>query len=188
MNWRHGIADHKRRFGNRVRHLDIFGIERETKYPDSKKQGDLVNITPTNSFHGLPAGVWLVALVTAWVLFGLVGHDPWKPDEAHYFGVVLDFLRHGDLVVPTLAGEPFVEKPPLFYIVAGLFATIGGAALPLHDAARLATGFFVGIALLFLALTGRDFYGPGHGTADRHFHGVGVGGAAWRQAPARSLR
>ena len=165
LSWRNGIADHKRRFGNRIRHPGIFGVESEAKYPDTKKQRELVNITPTSSLHGLPAGVWLVALVTAWVLFGLVGHDPWKPDEAHYFGVVLDFLRHGDLVVPTLAGEPFVEKPPLFYIVAGLFATMGGAALPLHDAARLATGFFVGIALLFLALTGRDFYGPGHGTA-----------------------
>src|SRR6266478_3034716 len=64
---------------------------------------------------GLPAGVWVTALVAAWVLFGLVGHDPWKADEAHTFGVVLDYLRHRDWVVPTLAGEPFVEKPPLFY-------------------------------------------------------------------------
>ena len=104
-------------------------------------------------------------LVAAWVLFGLVGHDPWKPDEAHYFGVVLDFLRHGDWTVPTLAGEPFVEKPPLFYLVAGAFATLGGGVLPLHDAARLATGWFVGIALLFLGLTGRELYGRGYGAA-----------------------
>src|SRR5437660_12241306 len=149
----------QRRYGNRIRHLDIFGVEREAKYLNNTQRRELVNITPTNSLHGLPAGVWFIALVAAWMLFGLVGHDPWKPDEAHYFGVVLDFLRRGDLIVPTLAGEPFVEKPPLFYIVAGLFATVGGAALPLHDAARLATGLFVGIALLFLALTGRDLYG-----------------------------
>jgi 4-amino-4-deoxy-L-arabinose transferase-like glycosyltransferase len=57
-------------------------------------------------------------LVVAWMLFGLIGHDPWKPDEARYFGVVLEFLRGGDWVVPTLAGEPFVEKPPLFYALA----------------------------------------------------------------------
>ena len=99
------------------------------------------------------------------MLFGLIGHDPWKPDEAHYFGVVLDFLRGGDWVVPTLAGEPFVEKPPLFYVVAGVFASVAGGALPLHDAARLATGLFVGVALLFLALTGRELYGRDYGTA-----------------------
>jgi 4-amino-4-deoxy-L-arabinose transferase-like glycosyltransferase len=37
--------------------------------------------------------------------------------------------------------------------------------LPLHDAARLATGWFVGIALLFLGLTGRELYGRGYGAA-----------------------
>src|SRR5690349_3470993 len=126
---------------------------------------ELAVATSSYSLRALPTKKWLIALVAAWALFGLLGHDPWKPDEAHYFGVVLDFLRSGDWVVPTLAGEPFVEKPPLFYIVAGAFATLGGHAIPLHDAARLATGFFVGIALLFLALTSREIYGRGFDTA-----------------------
>jgi len=66
LSWRHGIADRKRRFGNPIRHPGIFGVESEAKYPDTKKkQRELVNITPTSSLHGLPAGVWLVALVTA---------------------------------------------------------------------------------------------------------------------------
>jgi len=120
---------------------------------------------PTYRLPGLPSGGWLVVLVVAWVLFGLVGHDPWKPDEAHYFGVVLDFLQRGDWTVPTLAGEPFVEKPPFVYVVAGAFASLSGGALPLHDAARLATGLFVGIALLFLGLTGHELYGRGYGSA-----------------------
>jgi len=56
----------------------------------------------------------LVALLcAAWILPGLIGRDPWKPDEAHTFGVVYELLRGGSWVVPTLAGEPFVEKPPL---------------------------------------------------------------------------
>ena len=114
---------------------------------------------------GLPAGVWVTMLVAAWVLFGLVGHDPWKADEAHTFGIVVDYLRHGDWVVPTLAGEPFVEKPPLFYIVSAASAYLFGGLLPLHDAARLATGFFVGIALLFLGFTARELYGRGYASA-----------------------
>src|SRR5215471_1180472 len=70
----------------------------------------------------LPTRSALVVLVAAWILFGLVGHDPWKPDEAHNFGVVLELLRSHDWVVPTLAGEPWLEKPPLFYVVAATFA------------------------------------------------------------------
>ena len=115
--------------------------------------------------RGILAGRLLALLVAAWVLLGLVGHDPWKPDEAHYLGVVLDLLRGGDWVVPTLAGEPWVEKPPLFYIVAAMFASVGQKLLPLHDAARLAAGAFVVTAAIFLGLTGRELYGRGYGSA-----------------------
>ena len=89
----------------------------------------------------------LFALCALWLIAGLVGHDPWKPDEAYTFGIVRDFLRNGDWVVPHLAREPFMEKPPLFFIVAGGFAEAFGHAMPLHDAARLATGFFTAITL-----------------------------------------
>ena len=45
----------------------------------------------------------LVLLCTAWILLGLFGHDPWKPDDATAFGTAYDMLRHGDWVVPHLA-------------------------------------------------------------------------------------
>ena len=120
---------------------------------------------PSNGVTGIPAGVWVTILVAAWILFGLIGHDPWKADEAHTFGVVVDQLRSGDWVVPTLAGEPFVEKPPLFYIASATSAYLFGGWLPLHDAARLATGFFVGVTLLFLGLAARELYGRGYAAA-----------------------
>jgi len=114
---------------------------------------------------GVPGVVWVIALAAAWIMFGLVGHDPWKADEAHTFGIVVDFLQSGDWVVPTLAGEPFMEKPPLIYLVAGAFAGLFQGMLAPHDAARLATGFFVGLALLFLGLTARELYGRGFASA-----------------------
>ena len=52
----------------------------------------------------------------------LVGHDPWKPDEAYTFGVVYELLQGGSWIVPTLAGEPFLDKPPLFYLTAAACA------------------------------------------------------------------
>lgn len=101
------------------------------------------------------------ALAALWLLPGLFGHDPWKPDEAYTFGLVLHVLQTGDWVVPTLAGEPFLEKPPIFFVTAALFAKLFGAFLPLHDAARLATAFYMGLTFLFIALSARRLYGPG---------------------------
>ena len=98
---------------------------------------------------GVGAGLLLLALFAAWLLPGLVGHDPWKPDEAYTLGVVYHIVQSGDWLVPTLAGEPFMEKPPLFYWTAALFARAFGGFLPLHDAARLASGFYVALTLVF---------------------------------------
>jgi 4-amino-4-deoxy-L-arabinose transferase-like glycosyltransferase len=66
-------------------------------------------------------------------------------------------------VVPTLAGEPFMEKPPLFFITAAFFAQVASPWLPLHDGARLATGFYMGLALVFLGLASRALNGRNHG-------------------------
>ncbi|HUQ76572.1 MAG TPA: glycosyl transferase [Burkholderiales bacterium] len=101
----------------------------------------------------------LYALLGAWIAAGLFGHDPWKPDEAYTFGLVYHMLETGDWLVPTLAGEPFVEKPPLFFWTAAAFAKILGGVLPLHDAARLASAFYVSLTLLFTGLTARRLYG-----------------------------
>ena len=43
-------------------------------------------------------GLFLVVCF-AWLLPGLVGHDPWKADEAVSFGTVVDMLRSGDWVL-----------------------------------------------------------------------------------------
>lgn len=100
----------------------------------------------------------LVALVVAWLLPGLVGHDPWKPDEAYTFGLVYHIRQTGDWLVPTLAGEPFVEKPPLFFWTAALLSYPFGWLMPLHDAARMASAFYVLITLSFTALTARRLF------------------------------
>src|SRR5687767_5373308 len=79
----------------------------------------------------------LIALLClAWILPGLVAHDPWKSEEAYNFGVVYEMVRGGSWIAPALAGEPFVKEPPLFYISATLSALMLSPPLPLHDAAR----------------------------------------------------
>lgn len=104
-----------------------------------------------------------VLLCAAWILPGLWSHDPWKPDEAHTFGLVYEILQGGSWIVPTLAGEPYVDKPPLFILTAALFARITSFVLPLHDGARLASGFYMAIALVLVAATGRVLHGERRG-------------------------
>src|SRR6185503_6335126 len=104
----------------------------------------------------------VLLLLGAWLVLGLVGHDPWKPDEAYTFGLVYHILETGQWLVPTLAGQPFVEKPPLFFWTAALFAkAFAPWALALHDATRLAAGFYVALTLWFTYLAaGRRVAAP----------------------------
>jgi 4-amino-4-deoxy-L-arabinose transferase-like glycosyltransferase len=106
----------------------------------------------------------LAAICLAWILPGLTGHDPWKPDEAYTFGVVYEMLKGGSWIVPRLAGEVFLHEPPLFHITAAASARLFSPLLPLHDAARLVSGFYMGLTFLFCALAGRELNGARYGT------------------------
>ena len=59
-----------------------------------------------------------VLVCAAWLVPGLIGHDPWKYDEAVVFGIVNEILRSGDWINLKLAGEPYFDKAPLFIWVA----------------------------------------------------------------------
>jgi 4-amino-4-deoxy-L-arabinose transferase-like glycosyltransferase len=104
-----------------------------------------------------------IAICAAWTLLGLVGHDPWKPDEAQTFGVVYQMIQGHDWVVPMLAGEPYLENPPLFYLSAAAFGVLFSPFVPLHDAARLVCGAYMAVTFLFVALTARELCGRGKG-------------------------
>jgi 4-amino-4-deoxy-L-arabinose transferase-like glycosyltransferase len=68
----------------------------------------------------------LVALL-AFILFlsglGAVGFV--GPDEARYADVARGMLLSGDYVTPRLFGEPWFEKPPLYYWIASQLFRIG---------------------------------------------------------------
>ena len=106
----------------------------------------------------LKTALFLVVCV-AWLVPGLVGHDPWKYDEAVVFGVVTEMLRTGDWVTFRIAGEPYFDKAPLFMWVAAVFTKVFGLVLPAHDAARLTSGFFMASTLALLSLACRELMG-----------------------------
>lgn len=119
-------------------------------------------LAPTIVYDGtstpLKTALFLVVCF-AWLLPGLVGHDPWKYDEAIAFGNVTEMLRSGDWVVFRIAGEPHLEKAPLFLWVAALFAKLLGGLMPVYDAARLASGFFMAGTLAALSAASIELLG-----------------------------
>lgn len=114
--------------------------------------------------HVWSLGTSLLLIIVATYLFpGLLGHDPWKQDETYIFSIVHHMLDTGDLVVPTMAGDPFMEKPPLYYWVAAGCAWLFSPWLELHDGARIATGIFMVVTCCAIGWTGRQWWGRGHG-------------------------
>jgi hypothetical protein len=101
--------------------------------------------------------LWLALLLTVWALFGLVGRDAWKPDEARVLGGLLDWRDHAWLFQSASA--------PLFSLVADLTASLPGSGLDYQDGARLASGLFALIAFLCTGLAARALFGPGHEAA-----------------------
>lgn len=94
-----------------------------------------------------PRGALLAVLLLWFILPGLVGHDPWKADDATHFGIAFAMLEDGRWWLPALAGQPLPALPPLYYWLAAACARLFGGLLPLHDAARLATGLCIALFL-----------------------------------------
>ncbi len=94
-----------------------------------------------------------IIICAAWIFPGLVGHDPWKPDEAIAFGIISSMLKEGHWLLMMIAGEPTFDYPPLYYWVGAALSFVFSPVLPAHDGARLATGFFMALALTYLYKT-----------------------------------
>jgi 4-amino-4-deoxy-L-arabinose transferase-like glycosyltransferase len=102
----------------------------------------------------------LLALVAALLLLRQDKVPLIGPDEPRYARVAVEMARSGDLVTPTLQGQPWLEKPALYYwMAAGAFRVLGetetAARLPSFLAALMLTGV--------TALMGARLYGGAAG-------------------------
>lgn len=108
----------------------------------------------------LPLSLWPLSLLCAvYLLAGLLGHDPWKVDDAVHLGVAYEFAYHGDWLSPRIVGDAWLSMPPLFHWVAALFGKAFDFALSFADAARLATVLFGALLFLGLGLAARRLHG-----------------------------
>jgi 4-amino-4-deoxy-L-arabinose transferase-like glycosyltransferase len=101
----------------------------------------------------------LLFLCAAWLLPGLVGHAPWKGGDGDHFVQLWLLLQSG------VAPQAVPATPPLYYWVAAATAWLTSSFLDLADGARLASGLFVAVALLFVTRAARALYGAEAGWA-----------------------
>ena len=103
--------------------------------------------------------ILVIMIFLLWITPGTLGRDLWKADEPYSFGLVNHIIKTGDWVVPTLTGEPFMEKPPLLYITGAGFVRVFSPWLQPHEAARVAVIFFMFLCALFLGLAAGELLG-----------------------------
>jgi 4-amino-4-deoxy-L-arabinose transferase-like glycosyltransferase len=121
-------------------------------------EGDAAGLSPSGPYRALKqAG--LVVLCATWVVLGLFGHDPWKPDDAISIGVAYEMLQHHDYLVAHIAGTALPERAPLYYALAASSAAALSPPLSVHDAARVANALCLSLTLWLLALCGRELNG-----------------------------
>jgi 4-amino-4-deoxy-L-arabinose transferase-like glycosyltransferase len=111
---------------------------------------------------GLPprAAAILLALVLGLLVLRLGAVPLLGPDEPRYTRVAVEMHRAGEWVTPTLQGEPWLEKTPLFYWLAGAaFSVLGETEAAARVPSVLATLLLVGATALF----GARLHGPAAG-------------------------
>jgi 4-amino-4-deoxy-L-arabinose transferase-like glycosyltransferase len=104
----------------------------------------------------------LVVLALTYLLVGLVGHAPWKSDDAIGVGIMHQMLDGGGLdnwLVPRLAGERYLEDGPLYYALAALCAKLLSFLLAAHDGARIASAISIGAAIWLMRTAARQLHG-----------------------------
>jgi len=101
--------------------------------------------------------VGIVLAASALVLVpSLFTRDPWNPDEPRATEVAREMVVLGNYLVPHLNGEPYSDKPPLFYWLAAGFWHMGFGLNSGRMVSVLATA---GMALVVFAL-GRRLHSP----------------------------
>src|SRR5262249_28825738 len=98
----------------------------------------------------------VVLLLPAALLYPTLGFHLLEPDEGRYAQIPKEMLLRGEWVVPTLQGEPYLDKPPLMYWLVALSYRVFGVS---PEAARLMPALCVHLTILAVYLLGRRSLG-----------------------------
>jgi 4-amino-4-deoxy-L-arabinose transferase-like glycosyltransferase len=98
----------------------------------------------------------LVVLLPAVLLYPCRSFLLLEPDEGRYAQIPKEMLDRGEWVVPTLQGEPYLDKPPLMYWLVRLSYAAFGVG---EESARLVPAVCVHLTILAVYLIGRRSLG-----------------------------
>ncbi len=98
----------------------------------------------------------VVILLPAVLLYPRLGFPLLEPDESRYAQIPWEMLQRGDLLLPVLQGEPYLDKPPLLYwLIAGSYRLFGVS----DWSARLIPALSLHLTVLLVYLLGRRILG-----------------------------
>ncbi|MDO9420407.1 MAG: glycosyltransferase family 39 protein [Herminiimonas sp.] len=94
---------------------------------------------PASATHALPRWA-LFALCLLYILPGLIGRDPWKPDDAAGFGIMWTMANGSwlDWLSPHIVGLPMPDEGPLAFWLGAICIKLFGWLLGDPLAARVA--------------------------------------------------
>lgn len=103
--------------------------------------------------HQRYSPVKLSLLLALMILVGFSGvfrRDLWTPDEPRVTAICMEMAQTGDYVIPRLGGRPFLEKPPLAFVVGAISIQVFDGFLSPTGAVRLSSVLW-GFGVLFFA-------------------------------------
>jgi 4-amino-4-deoxy-L-arabinose transferase-like glycosyltransferase len=103
-----------------------------------------------------PWALLVVVLLPAAVLYPTLNFHLLEPDEGRYAQIPKEMVANDAWVVPTLQGQPYLDKPPLMYWLVALSYKAFGVS---PAAARLVPAVCVHLTILAVYLIGRRSVG-----------------------------
>jgi 4-amino-4-deoxy-L-arabinose transferase-like glycosyltransferase len=118
---------------------------------------DFLLLRHSSNFHRVVSAGFAGAILGICLFCGISSLGLTGPDEPRYAFIALEMSRTGDWITPRLYGQPWFEKPALYYWVSGMaFRAIGGNEWP----ARFPSALAALLTALFLAWIAKKLYGP----------------------------
>jgi 4-amino-4-deoxy-L-arabinose transferase-like glycosyltransferase len=98
----------------------------------------------------------LIVALSSLLLYPTRSFHLLEPDEGRYAQIPKEMLTTGQYLVPTLQGEPYLDKPPLMYWLVALSYRMFGVN---ESSARLVPALCVQLTILSVYLLGRRSLG-----------------------------
>jgi len=100
----------------------------------------------------------LIILLAAFFFLGIAlgSRDLWNPNEPTYGRVVVEMLESGNWLIPQLNGEPFAEKPILYYWLAAGVSKVLGTVSPVSLRAPVLLAGVLSVLLVYLLIEAYD--------------------------------